>query len=77
MIVRFYAAMAEAAARDELVRDGGLTVASLRADVAALGPDASRVVAQCSVFREGKRLGEDDVLRDGDVVDVLPPFAGG
>jgi molybdopterin converting factor small subunit len=77
MIARFYAAMAEAAGRDEIVRDGGLTVASLRADVAALGPDASRVVAQCSVFREGKRLGEDDVLRDGDVVDVLPPFAGG
>lgn len=77
VIVRFYAAMAEAAGRDELVREAGLTVGQLRADVAAMGSDAARVVRQCSVFRSGERLEDSALLGESDVVDVLPPFAGG
>lgn len=69
--------MAEAAGCDEVAREAGLTVGELRGEVAAMSADAARVVRQCSVFRAGERLEDSAMLGEADVVDVLPPFAGG
>lgn len=40
-------------------------------------PGLQRVLGVCSVVSDGLRLGPQDEVADGAVVDVLPPFAGG
>lgn len=74
--VRLFAGAAEAAGADEAVATAR-TAGELRAELGGLGPDAPRVLAQCALLRAGERLEDSDTLHDGDVVDVLPPFAGG
>ena len=49
----------------------------MRSLLAASGPDAARVIRQCAMLRDGERLDDDAPLTANDVVDVLPPFAGG
>lgn len=76
--VRYFAAAAEAAGTSsESV--GARTVGDLRAKlIAAHGPDLERVLSRCALLVDGRR--EDDPqapIADADVVDVLPPFAGG
>jgi molybdopterin synthase sulfur carrier subunit len=76
--VRYFAAAAQAAGvqGEELAAD---TLGELRAAmVRAHGPDLARVLSRCSVLVAGRRL-EDPAapLADGDLADVLPPFAGG
>ncbi len=45
------------------------------------GPDVERVVGVCSVLVGDQPVGSRDpeavVVRPGDVVELLPPFAGG
>jgi len=76
--VRYFAAAAEAAGvQTEAL--AACTVGELRsAMVAAHGADLERVLTRCSVLVGGQRL-EDAAapLADGDLADVLPPFAGG
>lgn len=74
--VRLFAAAAEAVGEDQVTTDAA-DVAGLRATLSARGDHAARVVAQCAVLRAGRRLEDDAVLTEGDLVDVLPPFAGG
>ncbi|WP_234989147.1 MoaD/ThiS family protein [Demequina sp. NBRC 110052] len=74
--VRLFAAAAEAVGADELSVDAA-SVADLRAALGATGEDAERVVGQCAMLRGGDRLDDSAELASGDVVDVLPPFAGG
>lgn len=74
--VRLYAAAAEALGAQEDVIAAGSALA-LRDALGARGEDAARVVPQCSLLRDGVRLDDEAALRQGDVVDVLPPFAGG
>jgi molybdopterin synthase sulfur carrier subunit len=74
--VRVFAAAAEALGAQELEVDAR-TAAALRAALSAGGPDAERVIAQCALLRDGERLEDDAALAPGDLVDVLPPFAGG
>ena len=73
---RLFAAAAEAVGANETTVNAP-TVAALRAALSARGPEAPRVIAQCAILRNGERLGDDSALIEGDLVDVLPPFAGG
>jgi len=76
--VRYFAAAAEAAGtQGESI--AASTVGELRAKmIAAHGPDLERVLTRCAVLVDGRRV-DDDAVTVGatDVVDVLPPFAGG
>ncbi|MEI2784531.1 MAG: MoaD/ThiS family protein [Candidatus Nanopelagicales bacterium] len=71
--VRLFAAAREAAGTSELTIDPGAVLPQLR----EIGPRFATVLEVCSVVSDGLRLGPDDEVPDGAVVDVLPPFAGG
>ena len=76
VVVRFFAAAAEAAGRDEQTLTAS-TVGDLRADLEARYGDA-----MARVLRNGSFLVDGVVSRDpdralGERVDVLPPFSGG
>lgn len=76
--VRYFAAAAEAAGTAaESVE--ATTVGELRDRVVAVhGPDLERVLARCALLVDGQRVDDDRTPLHGDeVVDVLPPFAGG
>lgn len=74
--VRAFAAAAEAVGAPEL-DIAAASVGDLRAALGARGESAPRVIAQCAVLRAGERLEDSAPLTSGDLVDVLPPFAGG
>jgi len=75
--VRYFAAAAEAAGREQEPVDPG-TVGELRAVLAERhGDTLARVLQRCSVLVNGVRSEDDADVAPGDVVDVLPPFAGG
>ena len=76
--VRYFAAAAEASGMgSELL--AAASQGELRAAmVGAHGADLERVLTRCSILVDGRRLDDDtSALADGDVADVLPPFAGG
>lgn len=74
--VRLFAAAAEAAGCEQTIVDAG-TVGQLREALAlAHGDDLARVLRQCTIVVGGRRVGDDHPVGD-DLVDVLPPFAGG
>jgi molybdopterin synthase sulfur carrier subunit len=84
--VRYWAAARAAAGveQDEVAVDEGTTLADVLAGVGALHADRQRlaeVVAVCSVLVGERPVGSADPaqvpLRAGDVVELLPPFAGG
>ena len=74
--VRLFAAAAEAAGAAELDVDAA-TAAELRTRLGARTPSAPGVIGQCALLRDGDRLDDSAQLAAGDLVDVLPPFAGG
>lgn len=80
--MRYFAAAAEAAGREEEVIDAEhssalTTVGAVRAHlVARYGDPMSRVLANGSFLVDGV-LQRDDAAPIGARVDVLPPFAGG
>ena len=74
--VRLFAAAAEAVG-DAQTSVSAASAGALRLALAKLGDDAPRVISQCALLRNGERLEDDAVLNSGDLVDVLPPFAGG
>lgn len=75
--VRYFAAAAEAAGREQEPVEAG-TVGQLRATLAERhGDTLARVLQRCSVMVNGVRSEDDAEVAEGDVVDVLPPFAGG
>ncbi|MGQ4569082.1 MoaD/ThiS family protein [Dermabacteraceae bacterium P9123] len=77
--LRFFAAAAAAVGRNELDVSAGTVAAALEAATAqAQGPDAARVLANCSVLlNEVSCEDPQRALSDGDRLDLLPPFAGG
>jgi molybdopterin synthase sulfur carrier subunit len=84
--VRYWAAARAAAGveQDELAVGEGMTLADVLAGVSALHADRPRlaaVVAVCSVLVGERPVGSADpaqvALHPGDVVELLPPFAGG
>lgn len=84
--VRYWAAARAAAGveSDELPAREGTTLADVLVAVRSLHPDRGRlagVVSVCSVLVGDRPVGRADPaevrLRAGDVVELLPPFAGG
>ncbi|MBD7956191.1 MoaD/ThiS family protein [Microbacterium sp. Sa4CUA7] len=74
--VRYFAAaeeMAGRAAEDRAER----TLGSLRDALAVERPGLGGILPRCAVLVGGARVGDDTALGDDDLVDVLPPFAGG
>ncbi len=79
MRVRYFAAAAEAAGREEETIAGSRTLGDLRAHLTdTYGAEFTGVLGRCSIMVDGTRGAEDDVvLAESATVDVLPPFAGG
>ncbi|KQZ23527.1 MoaD/ThiS family protein [Microbacterium sp. Root553] len=74
--VRYFAAAAEAAGVDSEER-GERSLAELRAAVMAEHPDLADILPRCAVMVDGVRRDDDHALDDAQLIDVLPPFAGG
>ncbi len=77
--VRYFAAAAEAAAREEelLSMPAGTTLGGLKRHlVEQYGEQMRRVVESGSFLIDGV-VRKDDAFLIGEGVDVLPPFAGG
>lgn len=84
VLVRFWAGARAAAGVSEERYDAPTTLGELLADVVRRHPDRPRlpeVVSVCSVLVGDRPVGTVDpasvVLRKGDTVELLPPFAGG
>lgn len=80
LTVRYFAAARAAAGREtEIVNAApGTTVAALVASLAARGPELAHVLRRCSFLCDEiavRDLAKE--LSDGQMIDVLPPFAGG
>ena len=83
--VHYWAAARAAAgvASEDFPVDGPVTLADLVRRVVAAHPgsDVERVVAVCSVLVGEQPVGSRDpgsvLVQPGDVVELLPPFAGG
>jgi molybdopterin converting factor small subunit len=77
VLVRYFAAAAEAAGTEEELLPAVPTVGALRAVLVELHGDAmARVLASGSFLVDGV-VSRDDARALGSRVDVLPPFAGG
>ncbi|TNU73387.1 MoaD/ThiS family protein [Miniimonas arenae] len=77
--VRLFAGAGEAYGESEAWIEHAGDVASLVAAlVAAGGPGTAEVLSRCALIVDGVRADAPDTpVRDGALVDVLPPFAGG
>ncbi|MCS3442710.1 MoaD/ThiS family protein [Microbacterium phyllosphaerae] len=74
--VRYFAAAAEAAGVDAEER-GESSLEELRAAVVAEHPALADILPRCAVMVDGVRSDDDRSLADAQLIDVLPPFAGG
>ncbi|MFK0402444.1 MoaD/ThiS family protein [Microbacterium sp. NPDC090225] len=74
--VRYFAAAAEAAGTDAEERTE-TTLAALRAAVVAEHPALADILPRCAVIVDGVRTDDDRPLDGVELIDVLPPFAGG
>ena len=80
LTVRYFAAArAAAGAETETLRvASGTTVASLVEGLGARGSELARVLRRCSFLCDGFAVRDEAAeLRNGQIIDVLPPFAGG
>jgi sulfur-carrier protein len=78
--VRYFAAARAAAGAESerLVVRPGTTVAQLVERLAVRGTGLATVLSRCSYLCDGIAVRDDTaLLRPGDTIDVLPPFAGG
>jgi molybdopterin synthase sulfur carrier subunit len=75
--VRFWAAARAAAGRSEQAYDGATLGSVVDALGAEHGPELARILGHCSFLVDGARVGKDFQLSQGEVIEVLPPFAGG
>jgi molybdopterin converting factor small subunit len=73
--VRFWAGAQRAAGHEFETLDAS-SIDDLR-DTLAVRPDLARVCERAAFLIDGEQASTDAVLRDGQTVDVLPPFAGG
>ncbi|MFF7291176.1 MoaD/ThiS family protein [Microbacterium sp. NPDC008134] len=74
--VRYFAAAAEAAGTDAEERSE-LTLDALRAAAVAEHPALAGILPRCAVLVDGVRTDDDRPLDGVELIDVLPPFAGG
>ncbi|MFS0731943.1 MoaD/ThiS family protein [Microbacterium sp. 1P10UB] len=75
-LVRFFAAAREAVGADELIRSEK-TLGDLRTALVSDHPALTDILPRCAVLVAGERTGDEHPLVPDDVIDVLPPFAGG
>ena len=75
-VVRYFAAAQEATGLDT-ERRSEVTLGELRAAVSAAYPGLGGILPRCAVLVGGSRVADDTTLGSDDLVDVLPPFAGG
>jgi sulfur-carrier protein len=76
--VRYFAGARAASGVDTEQRSAVTLDQLVRAIADAHGPSLERVLTACSFLVDGTTTRDRAlVLRDGAVVDVLPPFAGG
>lgn len=74
--VRYFAAAAEAAGVDAEER-GERSLELLRAALVAEHPALVDILPRCAVMVDGVRSDDNRPLDDAQLIDVLPPFAGG
>ncbi|WP_194763169.1 MoaD/ThiS family protein [Microbacterium sp. UFMG61] len=74
--IRYFAAAAEAAGVDAEDREE-TTLEALRAAVVAEHPALADILPRCAVMVDGVRSDDDRPLGGAELIDVLPPFAGG
>lgn len=74
--VRYFAAAAEAAGTDVEER-GERSLLALRTAVVAEHPALADILPRCAMLVDGVRTDDDLALDDAELIDVLPPFAGG
>lgn len=74
--VRYFAGAADAAGAEEEIR-GEVTLDALRAAIVSDHERLGFVLPRCAVLVNGERTDADMPLSASDVVDILPPFAGG
>ena len=80
LTVRYFAAArAAAGAETEMLRVApGTTLATLVDTLAARSSELARVLRRCSFLCDGVAVRDEArELLDGQIIDVLPPFAGG
>jgi molybdopterin converting factor small subunit len=80
LTVRYFAAARAAAGMEsETLRvEHGTTVAGLVDSLAERNVELARVLKRCSFLCDGLAVRDEALnLLDGQIVDVLPPFAGG
>ena len=75
--VRYWAGARAAAGVDYDVVTGCATVGAALAAATALRPALAPVAAVSSLLLDGRAASRGDLVSDGAVVEVLPPFAGG
>ncbi|MDN3496646.1 MoaD/ThiS family protein [Planococcus sp. APC 4015] len=74
--VRYFAAAEEMAGTSSEHR-AETTLGELRLALAAERPGLGGILPRCAVLVDGARVDDDTPLGADDLVDVLPPFAGG
>lgn len=77
--VRYFAALREAAGRDEETLDApdGAVVSAVRDALGARHEALARLLPRCAVAVNKAYAGPDTALRDGDELAFLPPVGGG
>ena len=75
--VRYYGGAAAAAGTGTEAVDAVDVAGLLRTLAAAHGGSLDRVLAVASVLVDGVVARDTQALRDGQAIDILPPFAGG
>lgn len=75
-LVRYFAAAQDAAGTHTEQRSEQ-TLGDLRRAVAAEHPGLAGILPRCAVLVGGSRVDDAATLTAEDLVDVLPPFAGG
>jgi len=75
--IRYWAAARAAAGTAEEPYDGTSLGDVLEAARSGRNPEFARVLSACSFLVQGLRAGPDTALAEGDIIEVLPPFAGG
>ena len=75
-VVRYFAAAQEATGLDQ-ERRAETTLGDLRRAVATEHPALGGILPRCAVLVGGARVEDATSLAPDELVDVLPPFAGG
>lgn len=75
--LRYWAGARAAAGVSEETLEAGPTVGDVLDRAVAAHPDLHDVVAVCSVLLDGRAVGREVVVGRDEVLEVLPPFAGG